>query len=106
MSIFIRSNFMPKSTCSFAAALGVILLSLVSTTSSTAFAWEPQIDLGLTMVDPGYRDDPTFNGFSDVQQTSIAEFHHFGIGLCELGAPGRYGRREKSEPARQGICVD
>ena len=88
MSIFTRSNFLPKSTRSFVAALVVIVLSLASTTWSTAFAWDPQIDLGLTMVDPGYRDDSTFNGFSDVQQASIAEFYHLGSGYATLARRG------------------
>ena len=52
MSKFIRSNFLPNWVRSFTASFGVTVLMLASAPWSTAFAWDPAIELMLTTVDP------------------------------------------------------
>ena len=71
MSRFIKSCVKPNFARRFAAIFGVIFVMLASAPWGTAFAWEPEIDLLITTVDPGWRGSQ-FNGHSDEFKMVIA----------------------------------
>ena len=86
MSRFIRSNILPKWRRSFAATLGAIVFVLASAPWSTAFAWDPAIELMLTTVDPNYRVSSQFTGLSDEEKLVWAQKERLGgWSLVNLG---------------------